>query len=270
MQLTDISAFKSIQKFNYHLNDEKPMVAFYHKHLDQDSWFDMHYEIELGIVCDGQMQRVYGGDTFVFDRGQIWLHPMWEPHGFTVTQLPCEVLVFEIHPAFLSEKQFNYNWLKPFQSNPAARPKINNSVARDNVLELAKQIRKRLETNAVSQLWLHTACFHLLSILIEGWQPADQNGNQTNSQAIQPALNLVFSERRLISQNEASQACGLSVRNFSRRFTDLMGISFSKFALQYRIRGAINDIKNSDKTVEAVAMDWGFTDASHLSRYLRK
>lgn len=47
-----------------------------------------------------------------------------------------------------------------------------------------------------------------------------------------------------------------------------MGSTFSDFALQYRVKGASFQLKNSNLTQEAVALNWGFSDASHLHKYL--
>ncbi|MES2733926.1 MAG: hypothetical protein V4714_19415 [Bacteroidota bacterium] len=49
-----------------------------------------------------------------------------------------------------------------------------------------------------------------------------------------------------------------------------MRISFADFALQYRIRGAVAQLKHSHDTLESVALMWGFTDASHLHTYIGK
>ncbi len=87
---------------------------------------------------------------------------------------------------------------------------------------------------------------------------------------IRNALKLVFDEKRLISTQEAASTCSMSVSKFRVIFKVLMHSSFSEFALKYRVGGAIEQLKNSNETQEAVALHWGFTDASHLHKYIKK
>ncbi len=49
-----------------------------------------------------------------------------------------------------------------------------------------------------------------------------------------------------------------------------MDVSFLRFALEYRKKGAREELEKTNKTLENVAQNWGFTDASHLNRYLKK
>lgn len=83
-------------------------------------------------------------------------------------------------------------------------------------------------------------------------------------------MRLIFDEKRLITTEEAASVCNLSVTNFRNQFKDLMGSTFSEFALQYRVRGAAAQLKNTNLTQEAIALNWGFTDASHLHKYLNR
>lgn len=104
--------------------------------------------------------------------------------------------------------------------------------------------------------------------LIEKWEPQSLVTGYGSRTSIQCALRLIFRERRLITTKEAASVCNMSVTKFTALFKDLMGSTFSDFALQYRIKGAASQLKNSDLTQEAVALNWGFTDASHLHKHL--
>ncbi|WP_428979726.1 helix-turn-helix domain-containing protein [Flagellimonas halotolerans] len=60
----------------------------------------------------------------------------------------------------------------------------------------------------------------------------------------------------------------MSVTKFTALFKDLMGSTFSEFALQYRVKGASFQLKTSNLTLETVAVNWGYADASHLHEYV--
>ena len=108
--------------------------------------------------------------------------------------------------------------------------------------------------------WAKLQFFQILLVLLESWKVPKLKNDFRERKNIRNALKLVFNEKRLISTQEAASACRMSVSKFRYIFKILMYSSFSKFALKYRIRGAINQLKNSNDTQEAVALHWGFTD----------
>ena len=65
--------------------------------------FDMHYEIEVGIVYEGKMERRYEKQKKIYSQGDIWLCSMWEPHGYRITETPCTVGIFIVSHPFLSQ-----------------------------------------------------------------------------------------------------------------------------------------------------------------------
>jgi AraC family of transcriptional regulator, multidrug resistance transcriptional activator len=45
-----------------------------------------------------------------------------------------------------------------------------------------------------------------------------------------------------------------------------MGISYAKFELRYRIKGAANQLVKSKDPIKKVVYNWSFADSSHLHR----
>jgi len=76
----------------------------------------------------------------------------------------------------------------------------------------------------------------------------------------------VFSGKRPVSVTAAARNCGMGRSAFGTLFSRLMGISFPEFGLRYRLSGAAAQLARTDAPLKAVALDWGFTDASHLHR----
>lgn len=261
-----------IQHFYYHLDDTRPVEVLHHIHDGFTGWFDMHYELEMGIVLSGQMRRSYEGREVDLSAGEVWFCNMWEPHGFRITEPPCEVIVFEIFPPFLHLKTLNYNWLFPFNSTVANRPQVLKP-DREEVLDVCDKIRRELQAGQQDQVRMQLFLFqlvHLISRHSASEQAMHHEEGLSGQHRITPAMELVFSERRFIPLEEAAQACAMSKNGFAVHFGKLMKTTFPKFALHYRIRGALHEHSHSGKTLEAIAHDWGFTDASHLHKYLKK
>lgn len=256
---------------SFDLSPAKPIDLILVRHDDIDNYlFDMHYELELGIVVKGKMKREYSNMTAELGPGDVWFCGMWEPHGFELIQTPCEVIVFVVDPAYLSKSGFlNRNASAPFQVSPQLRPKTSEAV-REDVLNQAGIIYKKLEKYDDSD-WIKLHFFQFLLQLLDGWSmPITDDQYFDNHQSIQPALRLVFDQKRLISTEEAASACNMSISSFRSTFKNLMNAPFSEFALQYRVRAAMAQLKKTNETQETVAYDWGFTDASHLLKNIGK
>lgn len=251
-------------KFDFHLSDEQPIQVIHNTHLTMDDhWFDMHYPFEVGIILKGAMFREYLNDQRLLSQGDMWFCGMWEPHGFELHTVPCEVAVLVIDPGYLFNSP-SAELLSPFQAPPSARPQICDELKHE-VLDLGKKLIKK-----TGFAW-QEVLFRELMLIVRDCQtaPLEQNVDGHEYVGILPALKMVHEKRQLITTEEAATACHLATAKFRATFKRLMECTFSDFALQYRIRGAMRALKHSDETHEVIAQEWGFTDASHLHRYLK-
>ncbi len=261
-----------VQHFYYHLDESKPIEVLHHIHEQQNGWFDMHYELEMGIVLSGKMKRSYDDVDLELGPGEVWFCNMWEPHGFQISSTPCEVIVFEIFPPIIHHKLLNYNWLLPFTLSVNERPQ-STALDKSEVLSLTARVKQELERSSKDIVRLQLLMFELIQ-LVSRTTSGNSAGKAplvpSNQHRIAPAMELVFRERRFIPLEEAAKACAMSKNGFAQLFNKLMSATFPKFALNYRIRGALHEHSHSGKKLEAIATDWGFTDASHLHKYLNK
>lgn len=258
-----------IRRYYFNLNANNPVHVVAHYHNDpSDSYFDMHYEVELGIVVKGKMKREYLNHQKIIGPGETWLCSIWEPHGFTIEECPCEVVVFFADPTHLNHgNPFSFDLLRLFMIPPEKRPDSNQNQV---MLELALKAKKKLLNNSKPN-WAKLFFYEIILLLNDRYdEEGEMNYYFDDYQSIQPALKMVFEEKRLIKTSEAANKCKLSTSGFRNKFKYLMGSSFSDFALEYRVRGAKYQIKNSNTTQDVIAKEWGFTDASHLHKYLIK
>lgn len=237
-------------------------------HDDGARHYDMHYELEMGVVLEGTMERYTRDRSRVCHSGEMWFTGMWEPHGFRC-EGNCRRAVFVIWPPTLAEFRFpeaaEMNLMQPFLLPQDVRPVIPQEL-RQELIELTRHhlscgrnlspARKRLFAIELL-LWLFDH-----SLVEQSAQGRSQKGMMT----ITPAIELVFSRKEFITNDEAALTCGLSRDIFIRTFRQLMGVSFRQFAVRYRLSGAAAELLKTDLPVKAVACEWGFTDESHLHR----
>lgn len=241
---------------------------------DSATRYDMHYELEMGIVLAGEMVRYSGNGTQVCTPGEMWFCGIWEPHGYR-SNAACHSVVIAIWPPALASLYFpelrRINWMLPFITPPDRRPVIPESLRnklKDLVLhQVASGVqlspaRKRLFVMELL-VWLFEN-----KLLAQNIDEAASGPDQLVR--ITPAIDLVFEKRHLVTNKTAAKACGLSRDIFIRLFRRLMGVSFSQFAVRHRLSRAAELLLKTDLPVKTIAWEWGFTDTSHLHRLFKQ
>lgn len=262
------------QKFS--LSQARPVhTAIYRFPRIRELVLDLHYELELGVVLSGCMEYEYDGWNTAVSDGDVWFTGIWEPHGWKVTRAPCEVLVLTILPELVVNLHCteapDRDWMAAFTARPAERPQVP---AKDRAELFAiveayrhlekwpadqRELRKRL---LLMDLLLLLACHQALA--------KTKRAAAASYARISPALNLVLESRKLVTGAEAARTCRLSRNQFNTLFQRLMGLGFAQFALRYRLSGAVAQLMQGDDAVKAIAAEWGFTDAAHLTHCFRR
>jgi len=262
------------QRPTFLLSECNPIIASLHDHPGTETpLFDMHYELELGVVLEGRMRRFYQHEQRDCGPGDVWFCGMWEPHGYGLLQESCRVLVLVLWPPLVAGLHFpeapELAWMSPFTCPPDRRPAVAVD-QRQAVLRLAERMLLCAEGESFTSLKLRLALVELLMLLLE--RAPERAGAPALElyERITPALELVFQSHVLITNDEAAESCAMSSDQFARRFQHLMGISFPHFALRHRIRGAADALARTGLPVKAIAGRWGFTDASHLHRLFQQ
>jgi AraC-like DNA-binding protein len=243
---------------------------------EERSQFDMHYCLELGVVLEGGIDRHYLTGDRAYQKGEVWLCGMWEPHGWGVRETPCRIAVFFLHPPLLAHTRFSeadgINWMAPFSASPPDRPAVSPQ-RRAQVTRLAQAVLDSpFQAPASRKVELHLRVLEILLVLIDGWQspslPRSWSGRELD--ALGRAMQLALQTPGLLTTQSVARACGMNRNALSRLFVDYMGISFAEFALRARVSAAAAELKQGKDPIKAVATQWGFTDASHLNRCFLK
>lgn len=237
------------------------------------TFFDMHYELEVGIVLSGSIQRQYADMEMEIGPGQIWLSGFWEPHGIKINKVPTEIVMFSIKPEAITNLDLgsllNFDWISPFFAKPKDRPQMKTKNSRRELLEVALRAKGVLNRDyKEQQIFERLIVLEILAFIQEDWDRTcvDTDSALSSYSKINPALNLVFHSRSLIPVEDAARSCGLNIKTFSRTFKRVMGTSFSKYALAYRIRCTADDLINTDTNIKDTVYKWGFTDESHFNK----
>jgi AraC-like DNA-binding protein len=239
-----------------------------------DKRFDLHYEMELGIVLTGSLLRTFGNYTETLTSGDVWLHSIWEPHGYQILEAPCETAVIIFRPEMLFElKLFNRtaDWFSMFYCGPEHRPR-SIPAAKGEIIAIARQLRiLPLKDLHLRTCLIQTYLMQILIFLEQSWdqQKSSVHLNPNRFIRIQPALQLAFGSKEFIPEKQAAKLCNLSISVFRREFLEVMNISFPKFSLRYRLRQSSLWLRKSSAPIKEIAYQHGFYDLSHFYRDFR-
>jgi AraC-like DNA-binding protein len=235
---------------------------------------DIHYAIEIGIVMEGRVRRFCGDHTQDVDPGQIWLCGPWERHSRKTLKRPTNRVVLHVLPQTLAGSSFwpmaNVNFITPFMVAPNYRPQTAPE-DRDKMIQIGRLLEwvhrhgPAHQKNVFYLLFLEIA----LLLAMRSWNPPESHQFQRSSSdflKISPAVHLVLDSQKRIAEKQAAGACGLSSKAFKLLFENMMGTTFGRFVLQYRLYRAARKLLESDDLVKQIADQWGFTDISHLNR----
>ena len=287
------SSLQSPDSLEGFTSEQSPLSASFFRHEDlSDSTFDLHYEVELGFVLEGEMTRIWedGSDSSSYERtlgpGQAWLCGIWEAHGFRILRSPCSGIVFFVRPEFLIragesletgiEEQdvfYSRDLLAPFMLPPSSRPSIDP----ENAARLVDFFRnyqpdKDGFRDALMLNVLIDAIFEngLAAALDGGKSPIPRSrarrGSSRQFRDILPAIDMGLRAHDPITTRIAAAACGMSESTFERRFSALMGMGFARFCLNHRLKESALRLSGTDMGIKEIADEWGFSDLSHFYR----
>ena len=241
------------------------------------SLFDMHYALELGFVLKGQVRRYHKEGQSDIERGGIWLCEMWEPHGYEIIGVPCEVLVIMVSPEILAKLQFEenpaINWMLPFSLEKQYFFNLSKGV-QASLEDCAKRLGKVIDSppSPTRLCRIRLLLLEILLVLHENLLQADAIAQPTpNSfQKINRAIRLTFGSKKLVTTEDAAHACGMNRKAFSKLFRDMMNMRYSEFNLRHRISNVAKQLIGTDSPIKTIAFEWGFTDASHMHKCFLK
>jgi AraC-like DNA-binding protein len=239
---------------------------------------DVHHTFEVGILLDGGEERHFEGLVRAVQAGDLWWSAAWEPHGWRTTVPPSVELVIHFVPELLGDAELDgISWLTFFAVPPGERPVVSTPETRRRVLALGRELAEEFSRRGWA--WRDRARCSLLNLLIvmgresglmrkhSHWRGAPIGGLAR----IMPAIELVHADLGTrLPLRAAAEACGLSPSWFRALFATTMGMVYSRFERRARLAHAARLLLGSDKSVESIGEQTGFTDGSHFHRAFLK
>lgn len=257
---------------NHPSADSQLRMRFYEYTAPTDFLLDMHFDMEIGVVCSGVMQRQYRGWTADLLPGQIWLCGMFEPHSCGIVRFPCRVLVAQFSPHLMTGLGEYFSTLfAPFWQPPGQRSQTDG-VAQKEVLRRTRSIASDIQAgkDTLDQNLLHV--LEILALLQRKGTPSPAGAIQSvgSYYRISKAIELAVQSRTFTSVSDAAAACAMGRNTFAGLFRKSMGMPFAEFAQGHRLRNAVTELVRTQDAPKEIAQRWGFTDLAHFHHCFRR
>lgn len=238
--------------------------------------YDIHYDYEVGVVCSGTVIRKYRDQEIRLSKGDVWITGIWEPHGFELEEVPCEMMSFVISPESIEKIcPPGFDWIKIFSYDSESVPKVSDE-HKQEILRTCDRTRKVLnKALETSTAWMCHALSTILLCIVDNNAESYKNVHPDNDtfvshSEIKKVVDLVFKARGAVSVSEAAASCMMSVSHFSRLFKKATGITFARFTLGYRVKQSAISLVDGKEPIKKIANDWGFIDSSHYNKSFEK
>jgi AraC-like DNA-binding protein len=226
-------------------------------------------------VLAGEQQRLYQGFSCRALPGDVFLTPMWEPHGWEVVRDNTQVVAIHFLPEFLGGEMIgDASWLSGFAAAPDRRPRVVERPMRRQVMAIGRELWTEIEQQQYAWVTaVRAGLLRLLAILYRSWEGPESTGiapklHASHLARVMPAVAALQQHPgQAITVAEAADLCGLGRRQFQRVFSQTMGVGFHEFSVRARLSHAEHLLIATDLSIETVAGEAGLVDSSHLHRH---
>lgn len=234
---------------------------------------DFHNSIHLNLILNHSMVGKVGNTVFHLNRYDLQITAPWELHGDNHAEKDLRLLSITADPDLLISNLIGYREmaLSLFLLEPRVRHKIVNSEATSKIRMKYSAALPAVtgDDPKIANLHRWLAIQNMLAELLACIKTEDLPKVPIKLyQKLAPALDL-FKNGRIVTIQEAADACALSVSWFSHIFRQVYRTTFSEFEMRNRISHAASLLRQGLQ-LKVVAEQTGFYDSSHLSRYFRR
>jgi len=235
-----------------------------------------HPEIELCYCFKGTDTIVAGQKEYILTEGDLVIVNPMAPHEVKNSPLPGSLrLTIEIGPAFLGEQ---------FTSFVSANRDTGILSLKQNVhLRYYDELSALLEETAMlleakepfSNLLVKGNIYKISAILLklftENTLSTPTQKSTIDVEKIGMAVNMIYNcYNKPLSLDEVSAHCGYSKSNFCKLFKEITGESFHVLLNRHRVDVACLRLRNTEASVEEIALSVGFADSKSFCRVFKK
>ncbi len=239
---------------------------------------------EVVFIAEGKGSQCINYNHYDYEGGNVFLLPPLRCHSFTI-EVPTQFVFLKFTKAFFKKSHGNDSdhetWFKEasyilanYQQQPGEV--IGNEHDRRNLIELIKIIQHEAQnqqqntTEVIKSLMVSVLHILLRSVKTHSIISSESINmdNRLNEMTTYIQENLASPEN--LKVEALAERFLISPTYISEYFRKNMGVSLREYIAKSRLKLVEIRLLYSDYTLNQIADELGFTDASHLSRTFKK
>jgi len=241
-----------------------------------------HNFFELVYIEKGTGRQCINDHNIAYAEENIFLLPPFDCHSFQI-HTPTRFVFIQFNALFFQKdthQLMDYsNWFNNLHYiistyNRQPGDIIHNASDKALIINLIRGIEHEFKNKQEqSDSIIRGNMFALLNILVRNFESTFRESNPLPDKAAGDMLQYIqynlFDNDKLRVDTLASEF-NLSANYVSEYFKKKTGETLKEFILKSRVNVAYSRIQNSGKSMNEIAWELGFTDASHLSKMIKK
>jgi len=228
-----------------------------------------HSEIEINYCLKGHYDIIIGKNLYRVNEGEFVFISSMTPHEIPLSpNSECQNLTMEIGPMLLS------GYFEALAGKSPENP-VFNFKKKTRLNELVEETASLYQNpQEFSELMIRGNIFNICAIIMK--QIVSANTNSHTSKAlrcvanIENALQLIHTRYNdNLTIEEVAKICGYSQSNFCMIFKNITGETFHSMLNNQRVKVACNLLKETNLSVESVAVQAGFADSKSFCRVFK-
>ncbi len=256
------------------INGVKSWIHCLYRHLEPtpDSYvvpYHYHGYIEFLYSLSSDANIWINGECHRFRTGDLAIINSEELHDVTANAASDYICVkFSPHVLYADEQALlEFKYVAPFlKENPYKVIYHKDEIQNIDIFALANEIMKEWnEKNPAYELIIRADILKIFSEIIR----IRSRGNNSVpeivlNESIKTAISYIHTNFSTVTEKDAAKICGLCYTHFSYAFKKALGKSFNDYLTQIKLREAEKQLILTDKSITEIAMDVGFSTASHF------
>ena len=235
-----------------------------------------HEELEIKLYLSGSSAVMIDGEVQVAQTGNITVVNPFELHAnANIENYKGEYILLMVGLDFL--KEFSPGGLDLRQILITKGKKINHLIKDKRLAQMIKRISDELAEQRESyRLVVYSLVTELFVLMLRDYasdarREVALHGAGKSAELIAPALTAIYEEYdKQMTLDELSALCNISKYHFCRIFKEEMKMTPVQYITAYRISLADMMLRDSDKSIDAIALECGFSDISYFYRCYKR
>lgn len=248
------------------------LLSVYPNYAADSHW---HEDIELILILSGKMRYNINGEIVTLKEGEgILVNTRQLHYGFSEDMTECDYICILFHPVLLcTAKSFESVFVEPLLTSGIPYVHLSGQVEWQNrILRYISDIwqcRNEREAPLFTQGYLCTLWSQLIAHTDS--RPRAKEASDTKLSTLKAMIDFVhchYSEK--ITLADIAKAGNVSKRTCGMIFIRYLNKTPMAFLMDYRLRKAIEMLKETDKTMLEISLAVGFSGASYFAETFRK